>query len=200
MTDDTKFVAKLREFAALDDCDEHEIETLHGAADALEAAKAEIERLNTGWQSANALLLRRSADLVTAQAALAQPVQPTPPYECKTEAEKTAFAFGWWKALESAQPAQIPADVIWGNYCKTNEASDHFDDLPDARYLVDKHGRYLSYMEVATQPVQTSQARDAERYRWLRTYHVDSYLANGSLEKLDAECDAAINAKGGQHD
>lgn len=26
--------------------------------------------------------------------------QPTPPPECQTEAEKTAFAFGWWKALE----------------------------------------------------------------------------------------------------
>ena len=33
------------------------------------------------------------------------PPQPAPP-ECKTEAEKTAYAFGWWKALESvrAQP------------------------------------------------------------------------------------------------
>ena len=27
--------------------------------------------------------------------------QPEPPPECKTEAEKTAFAFGWWKALEA---------------------------------------------------------------------------------------------------
>lgn len=26
--------------------------------------------------------------------------QPTPPPECQTEAEKTAYAFGWWKALE----------------------------------------------------------------------------------------------------
>jgi len=32
-----------------------------------------------------------------------------PPPECKTEAEQTAYAFGWWKALESVrteQPAQ----------------------------------------------------------------------------------------------
>ena len=30
------------------------------------------------------------------------PVQPAlPPHECKTDAEKTAYAFGWWKALES---------------------------------------------------------------------------------------------------
>ena len=26
--------------------------------------------------------------------------RPTPPSECQTDAEKTAFAFGWWKALE----------------------------------------------------------------------------------------------------
>jgi len=32
---------------------------------------------------------------------LSQPAPPPP--ECKTEAEQTAYAFGWWKALE-AQP------------------------------------------------------------------------------------------------
>lgn len=34
--------------------------------------------------------------------------QPAPPPECQTDAEKTAFAFGWWKALEHVrqQPAQ----------------------------------------------------------------------------------------------
>jgi hypothetical protein len=40
--------------------------------------------------------------------ALAEQPAPPPPPECQTEAEKTAFAFGWWKALESVrqQPAQ----------------------------------------------------------------------------------------------
>ena len=33
-------------------------------------------------------------------------VQPEPPPECKTEEEKTAFAFGWWKALETQRMAQ----------------------------------------------------------------------------------------------
>lgn len=28
---------------------------------------------------------------------------PPPPHECKTEAEKTAYAFGWWKALEAGR-------------------------------------------------------------------------------------------------
>lgn len=39
---------------------------------------------------------------------------PDPPPECKSEAEKTAFAFGWFKALEAqrlAQPEQEP--VAW---------------------------------------------------------------------------------------
>ena len=30
-----------------------------------------------------------------------QPKQPEPPPQCVTEAEKTAFAFGWFKALET---------------------------------------------------------------------------------------------------
>jgi hypothetical protein len=33
---------------------------------------------------------------------------------------------------------------------------------------------------------------DAKRYRWLRQYTVDSYLARGKLEALDAEIDAAM--------
>jgi len=28
------------------------------------------------------------------------------PHEAKTEAEKTAYAFGWWKALETAREKQ----------------------------------------------------------------------------------------------
>lgn len=41
--------------------------------------------------------------------------------------------------------------------------------------------------------------KDAERYRLLRACGVDSYEACGSGEKLDAECDAAIAAKGAPH-
>jgi hypothetical protein len=37
----------------------------------------------------------------------AQPAQPAPP-ECQTEAEKTAFAFGWWQALESVRQPAVP--------------------------------------------------------------------------------------------
>ena len=50
---------------------------------------------------------RKHMDAITAiREALAE--QPAPPPECKTDAEKTAFAFGWWKALEEnrKQPAQ----------------------------------------------------------------------------------------------
>lgn len=41
--------------------------------------------------------------------------------------------------------------------------------------------------------------KDAERYRLLRKCGVDSYDACGSGKKLDAECDAAIAAKGAPH-
>lgn len=43
------------------------------------------------------------------QRMFAVPKQPAPPPECQTEAEKTAFAFGWFKALESVR--QQPAPV-----------------------------------------------------------------------------------------
>ena len=39
--------------------------------------------------------------------------------------------------------------------------------------------------------------RDAERYRWLREYDVDSYLAWGKLERLDAAIDAAMAGANG---
>jgi hypothetical protein len=42
---------------------------------------------------------------------------PVPP-ECKTEAEKTAFAFGWFKALESVRKEPAPAQepIRWADY------------------------------------------------------------------------------------
>lgn len=44
-----------------------------------------------------------------------EPLPPAPPPECQTDAEKTAFAFGWWKAWESGlqQPAQKQEPVAW---------------------------------------------------------------------------------------
>ena len=40
--------------------------------------------------------------------ALAQPAPPPP--ECKTEAEKIAYSFGWWKALEYVRAKQPPQE------------------------------------------------------------------------------------------
>jgi hypothetical protein len=39
-----------------------------------------------------------------------EPVKPAPPPECQTEAEKTAYAFGWWKALESQRALDKKAE------------------------------------------------------------------------------------------
>lgn len=49
----------------------------------------------------NASTKRIYEALAAIQEALAQPAPPPP--ECKTEAEQTAYAFGWWKALESVR-------------------------------------------------------------------------------------------------
>ncbi len=59
------------------------------------AAQEEIQRLSA--------LLR--AQQITIDKLEAAPVQEPPP-ECQTEAEKRAYAFGWWKALEANIAAQ----------------------------------------------------------------------------------------------
>ena len=59
-----------------------------------------------------------------------------PPPECTSEAEKTAFAFGWFKAMEAqrvAQPEQEP--VVWMNpsWADPNTRgwpSDSFESIP----------------------------------------------------------------------
>jgi len=47
-------------------------------------------------------------------AAIAQTTQTVPPHECKTDAEKLAYAAGWWKALEAnrAQPVREPIEYL----------------------------------------------------------------------------------------
>ncbi|CAB4123565.1 hypothetical protein UFOVP48_33 [uncultured Caudovirales phage] len=60
----------------------------------------------------------------------AQPASP--PSECKTEAEQTAYAFGWWKALESVraeQPAQEPVAIV-GVGGVTNEITVGWIQMP----------------------------------------------------------------------
>jgi hypothetical protein len=71
----------------------------------------------------NRLRETEANELVALVASLSQPAPP----ECQTEAEKTAYAFGWWKALESQReqrpiktfhggkpwPVQEPAPSIW---------------------------------------------------------------------------------------
>lgn len=75
-------------------------EALRKALEALEEPKEHIAK-------------HRRLEAITAiKEALAQ---PDPPPECQTEAEKKAFAFGWWKAMEAqrlAQPKQEPVGVV----------------------------------------------------------------------------------------
>jgi hypothetical protein len=57
-----------------------------------------------------------------------------PPPECQTEAEKRAYAFGWWKALEAnrATPAQEP--VAWTVSGKITDWSKDFSAYQTKHY------------------------------------------------------------------
>ena len=82
----------------------HTLRASHGQAPAQAASSAVLKAI----REANMQLVRTGDDAfmlvpykaVTAQAADSV-TAPAPPPECETEAEKRAFAFGWFKALES---------------------------------------------------------------------------------------------------
>ena len=54
--------------------------------------------------------------------------------------------------------------------------------------------RRIAASPKASHAIPPDVQRNANRYEWLRTHEVDSYLACGRLEKLDAEIDAAMTA------
>jgi hypothetical protein len=57
-------------------------------------------------QRTGGMIQRKATEAITAiKQARSAPVQEPPP-ECQTEAEKRAYAFGWWKALEANRAAQ----------------------------------------------------------------------------------------------
>ena len=66
------------------------VEALKRIVAAVEAIPEDVE----GWMP-DAL----TDALIDARQAIA--VYESAPPECQTEAEKTAFAFGWWKAMEA---------------------------------------------------------------------------------------------------
>ena len=101
--------------------------------EALKLAEDALKRVRT--QDMELVQLSMIA-LAAIREALAE--QPAPPPECQTEAEKTAFAFGWFKALETVReqpPQQEP--VAWiceGSSSDEKHAIDYWpgnvDDLP----------------------------------------------------------------------
>jgi hypothetical protein len=91
------------------------------------------------------------------------------PPECQTEAEKTAYAFGWWKALESVR-AQKQEPVAWF-HTATNQA---FTSEPPPSLKA--QCKVLVFADAAPPPRQplTSQERDAHRWRFLMENSYDS--------------------------
>lgn len=63
-----------------------------------------VELTQTQMDSVNKAQWGKNGDQTIGEA-WAQPVQPAPPHECKTDGEKRAFAFGWWKAFEEMRKA-----------------------------------------------------------------------------------------------
>jgi hypothetical protein len=58
-------------------------------------------------------------------------VMPEPPPELQTEAEKTAYAFGWWKALESVRAEkQEPVQVTIKDFVAAVEGKEDFVGRP----------------------------------------------------------------------
>lgn len=115
-----------------------------------------------------------------------------------------AFTNARWEAWQAAlaalraQPAPIPysgADEnppVFGRCWKL--ARDGFGLERD-----DMNGNYVHIDDAlsvlhAAQPDHRELVKDAVRYRWLRTWEIDSYLATGKLEQLDAEIDRAMAA------
>ena len=66
----------------------------------LDLALAECEAENRLLRARNDRLMIEVQLLAEALRAM---TPPTTPHECKTEEEKTAYAFGWWQAMEHAR-------------------------------------------------------------------------------------------------
>lgn len=68
----------------------------------IEAMKQALEALENAWLDASMGKgdVARHTEAITALRQAIEQAENYPP-ECQTDAEKTAFAFGWWKALEA---------------------------------------------------------------------------------------------------
>jgi hypothetical protein len=63
----------------------------------------------------------------------AAPLQEPPP-ECQTEAEKRAYAFGWWKALEANRGTPVQKPVAWTVSGKITDWSKDFSAYQTKHY------------------------------------------------------------------
>jgi len=118
--------------------------------EALKLALEALENHEGNYKLGNAGCDRLVAAITAIKEALAQPdyravktyhegkpvyvSQTEFPPECKTVAEQTAYAFGWWKALESVrteQPAQEPVASITKEARGTLILHLGWDDLPN---------------------------------------------------------------------
>jgi hypothetical protein len=115
------------------------------------------------------------------------------PHEAKTEAEKTAYAFGWWKALEvqraeAAMQKLVDMSQELGLYDEKVRPMTYWGGmaLADA-HQSDKHRAALAAAVEALE-------KDAARYRFLRDNPYFQIEYTGKLT-LDEHIDAAMKEK-----
>jgi hypothetical protein len=88
----------------------------------IEAMKQALEALERGLFKGELIEMREQA--ITALRQAIEQAEHYPP-ECQTEAEKTAYAFGWWKALESVRSEkQEPVRLRRGNILRSIETDE----------------------------------------------------------------------------
>jgi hypothetical protein len=100
---------------------------------------------------------------------LPQAALPVPPHECKTDAEKLAYAAGWWKALEAnrAQPVRVPLTDEQIEQGRKDISSTGNPYCPRDSKTMQVAVRWAEGKLAAT-AIADDVKRDALRYRWLR--------------------------------
>ena len=78
--------------------------------------------MGEGWKSSG--LCKAISDCEAALDALR--AQPAPPPECQTDAEKTAYAFGWWKGIESVR---AQADTFGTSMLEISNKQEHDNEV-----------------------------------------------------------------------
>jgi len=89
------------------------------------------------------------------------------PPECKTVAEQTAYAFGWWKALESVrteQPAQEPVGHRVGFWCADLTCNKCYSAEFRFKHIAPQQRQWVGLTDAEKQEIYRSTMRGTSIY------------------------------------